>query len=157
MSGGSEAPSDPPSEDPASVERGARFMSNDERRVATEMLLKGESISKISKTLGRSSSTVHGIKKDIKRGISWQDKRTKTRKSKLDGALEKVEEAMAERGPAAGKLTIKELAAVLGCAPSTAHAWQKKQSSFCHAPTQKRAKRVKRRGEIHIPDEEELS
>ena len=56
-------------------ERRSRFLSTDERRRATEMLMAGESIRKISRELNRAHSSIHKVKLDLIKGNSWNSKR----------------------------------------------------------------------------------
>mmetsp|Transcript_8330 Transcript_8330/g.21349 ORF Transcript_8330/g.21349 Transcript_8330/m.21349 type:complete len:152 (-) Transcript_8330:171-626(-) len=105
----------------------SRFLSFDERKKATEMLMAGDSIRQISRVLGRAHSSIHKVKIDLMKGRSWREKRTKKRKSKLDDPhfKKKVEDEMWKNN---GHLTTGQMAAILNCSPSTAHSWSKKNN-----------------------------
>ncbi len=53
----------------------SRFLSFDERKKATEMLMAGDSIRQISRVLGRAHSSIHKVKIDLMKGRSWREKR----------------------------------------------------------------------------------
>ncbi|UPR02581.1 hypothetical protein HOP50_10g59070 [Chloropicon primus] len=107
----------------------SRYLSKEERRIATEMLLGGASIRAVSKKLHRALSSIHKVKCDLKQGLSWNVARTKTRKSKLDNdTCKRLIEDELEKND--GRITVAQIAKVLNCAPSTAHTWRKKQGFF---------------------------
>ena len=53
----------------------SRFLTVDERKRATEMLMAGDSIRKISRELQRAHSSIHKVKLDLLLGCSWNAKR----------------------------------------------------------------------------------
>ena len=106
----------------------ARYLTEEERKRATELLLAGGKVRVVAHVLGRAVSTIQKVKDDvIRRGVSWKTKRTKTRKSKLDDPQYRllVLEEMQRSG---GRVTSARVAGILGCARSTAHAWQKRHN-----------------------------
>ncbi len=96
----------------------SRFLTCDERREATEMLMAGESIRAISRKLGRAHSSIHKVKLDLMKGKSWKEKRTKKRGSKLDDPKFKkiIEDEMWKNN---GRLTIAQMAKLLQVSTTT--------------------------------------
>ena len=96
----------------------SRFLTCDERREATEMLMAGESIRAISRKLGRAHSSIHKVKLDLMKGKSWKEKRTKKRGSKLDDPKYKkiIEDEMWKNN---GRLTIAQMAKLLQVSTTT--------------------------------------
>jgi len=114
-----------------------RFLSMQERKRATELLMAGHSVSSIAKVLERSIPTVSRVKKEVLKGKSWNEKRTKKRKSKFDNpdTINRVAEAWHQ---ADGELTYDKIANMLGCSTSTAWAFVKQQG--WKRPTAKKKK-----------------
>ena len=74
--------------------------------------------------IDRSIPTVSRVKKEVLKGKSWNEKRTKKRKSKFDNpdAVANVTEAW---NNSEGELTYEKIAQLLGCSTSTAWAFVK--------------------------------
>ena len=115
-----------------------RFLSQEERKRATELLMAGHNVSSIAKVLDRSIPTVSRVKKEVLKGKSWNEKRTKKRKSKFDNpdTIARVTEAW---NNADGELTYDKIAQILGCSTSTAWAFVKSQG--WSRPNSKKAKK----------------
>jgi transposase len=103
-----------------------RFLSMQERKQATELLMAGHSVSSIAKVLDRSIPTISRVKKEVLKGKSWNEKRSKKRKSKFDNpdTINMITQHWQE---AEGDLTYEKIAELLGCSTSTAWAFVKSQ------------------------------
>mmetsp|Transcript_14278 Transcript_14278/g.36801 ORF Transcript_14278/g.36801 Transcript_14278/m.36801 type:complete len:167 (-) Transcript_14278:1022-1522(-) len=104
----------------------SRFLSLEERKQATELLMAGHSVSSIAKVLDRSIPTISRVKKEVLKGKTWSEKRSKIRKSRFDNpdTVAKVSEAW---NSAEGELTYEKIAELLKCSTSTAWAFVKNQ------------------------------
>merc|ERR1719188_736826 len=78
------ARTEPQPQSAGAVQPRSRFLSQDERKRATELLMAGHSVSSIAKVIDRSIPTISRVKKEVLSGKSWNEKRTKKRKSKFD-------------------------------------------------------------------------
>eukprot|EP00213_Chloropicon_mariensis_P005254 CAMPEP_0197477178 /NCGR_PEP_ID=MMETSP1309-20131121/14520_1 /TAXON_ID=464262 /ORGANISM="Genus nov. species nov., Strain RCC998" /LENGTH=155 /DNA_ID=CAMNT_0043017987 /DNA_START=135 /DNA_END=599 /DNA_ORIENTATION=- len=103
-----------------------RFLSMQERKQATELLMAGHSVSSIAKVLERSIPTISRVKKEVLKGKSWNEKRSKKRKSKFDNP-ETIAMMTQHWDEADGELTYEKIAELLGCSTSTAWAFVRKQ------------------------------
>merc|ERR1711934_1183763 len=103
---------------------GTRFLSEDERKRATELLMAGHSVPSIAKVLNRSIPTISRVKKEVLSGKSWNEKRTRKRKFDNPDTIAEVTEAWHKSD---GELTYDKIAGMLKCSTSTAWAFVKAQ------------------------------
>merc|ERR1712072_23117 len=121
-----EQPEEPEAQPEGSEQNRTRFLSMQERKQATELLMAGHSVSSIAKVLDRSIPTISRVKKEVLKGKSWNEKRSKKRKSKFDNP-QTIEMITRHWQEAEGDLTYEKIAELLGCSTSTARAFVKSQ------------------------------
>ena len=90
-----------------------RFLSMRERKEATELLMQGHSVSSIAKVLERSIPTISRVKKEVLNGKSWNEKRSKKRKSKFDNP-DTIQMITNHWNDSDGNLTYEKIAELLG-------------------------------------------